>query len=79
MQITIADVELTVNYTIDWGYPATREEPGEPPHVDFLEVLHDEVDITALLSNGVLSEIEEACFADAEAAKREDFEPPEKY
>ena len=79
MIYTVDDIELEVNYGINWGYAATREEPGEPAYVDYLEVLLADHDITSLLSNAVLREIEEACFKDAEAAKREDFEPPEEY
>ena len=79
MIYTVDGIELEVNYGINWGYEATREDPGEPPHIDYLEVLLADHDITALLSNGVLREIEEACFKDAEAFKREDFEPPEEY
>ena len=79
MQYEIDDIELEVNYTINWGYEATREDPGEPPYVEHLEVLLADHDIIALLSNAVIREIEDACFKDAEKNREYDFEPPEEY
>lgn len=79
MIYTVDDIELEVNYGINWGYAATREEPGEPAYVDYLEVLLADHDITSLLSNAVLREIEEACFEDAKKNREYDFEPPEEY
>lgn len=79
MRYTIDGINLEVNYGIDWGCAATRDDPGEPAYVDYLEVLLGDHDITALLSEGVIREIEEACFKDAEASKEYDFEPPEEY
>lgn len=80
MIYTIDDIELEVNYGVNWGCEATREEPGEPPYVDYLEVLHGEDDITSLLSNAVLNEIEEACIKEAERERRDHFiEPDPEY
>lgn len=75
MIYTIDDIELEVNYGIQWGYAATREEPGEPPCVDYLEVLLADHDITSLLSSGILREIEKACFEDAKAQLERDAQP----
>lgn len=79
MIYTVDGIELEVNYGINWGYPDTREEPGEPPHIDYLEVLLADHDITALLCDKLIRKIEEACFADAEEQRQYDFEPPEEY
>lgn len=79
MRYKIDGIPLDIEYTIDWGCPATREEPGQESYVDYLTVSLGDHDITALLSEGVLREIEEACFKDAESSKVFDFEPPEEY
>lgn len=68
----IDDIELEVNYSIDWGHPASRDDPGEPAYVDSLEVILGDCDITALLRDSVIAQIEEACFEDA--ARREKYE-----
>ena len=67
MQMMIRDTEVDVSYTLVRGCPATREEPGEPDYIEELAVMVGEVDITGLLAKDVLAEIEEACYADAEA------------
>lgn len=77
MIYTLDEIDLDVSYTVNWGYEATREEPGEPAHIDFLEVRLAGHDITAFLRDSILMEIEDACMEDASAAKRDYFNEPD--
>jgi hypothetical protein len=55
-------VPLDVEYSIERGYPATREEPGMPDCIDTLCVQIADHDITELLASSILSAIEEECY-----------------
>lgn len=75
--IEISDVEFEVDYTVDWGYDATREEPGVPAHICELTVRLADHDVTDVLSARVLNCIEEACFKHAEQDRRDFFIEPD--
>lgn len=75
--IEISDVEFEVEYTIDWGYDATREEPGVPAHICELTVRLADHEVTHVLSQSVLNRIEEACIDHAERERRDFFIEPE--
>lgn len=77
--IEISDIEFEVDYSIDWGYDATREDPGVPAHICELAVRLADHDVTHVLSQRVLSRIEELCFEHAERERREFFIEPEPY
>lgn len=77
--IEISDIEFEVEYAIDWGYDATREDPGIPAHICELTVRLADHDVTHVLSQRVLNNIEAACIEDAERERRDFFIEPEPY
>lgn len=77
MQVTIEGITLDVEYSIERGYPATREEPGMPDHLDEFAVKLAGHDITELLSKPIITYIEDLCWRDAERLDLENFDEPD--
>lgn len=73
MEIELENVTLRVEYTINRGYAVTREEPGEPPHIEELYIYCGDQEISGLLSKQVMSTIEDLCWRNAESNDLNDF------
>jgi len=71
-------VPLEVEYTIERGYPDTREEPGMPDCIEELYVRIAEHDILELLASSVVEAIEQACYDHAQRLS-EQMDPPYNY
>ena len=69
-------VPLEVEYTIERGYPATREDPGMLDYIYELYVRLADHDITELLQKEVLDSIERECY-DHAAQNEKAYDGPE--
>jgi len=69
-------VPLEVEYAIERGYPATREEPGMPDHISELYVRLADHDVLELLAASVVEAIERECY-DHAAQPSDDYDGPE--
>ena len=69
--VTHSNVPFDVEYAVERGYPATREEPGLPDSLVEVNVYIDEHDVTDVLCAAVLEAIEDACWADLEQRSAE--------
>lgn len=64
----VVEVEADIDYSVVRGYEATREEPGEPTHIDSLVVRVGGADITDSISKREMEAIEDAALQDWEMA-----------
>lgn len=70
-------VPLEVEYTIERGYAATREEPGMPDYIEELYVRLADHDVLELLAASVVEAIEQECYDHANNAAADDYDEPE--
>ena len=68
MTFTI-DLELEVEYTYYRGYPATREDPGEPPSIEISSVKYNGLEILPSFKEEDYNQLLDLCWEDYEDSR----------
>ncbi len=55
----VYDVELEVEYYAEEGEPQTYDYPGSPNTIDIYQVKHFDVDVTDILGEHILADLEQ--------------------